>query len=71
MWTDENRQNYNRDRLRYPSDLTDEEWSQVAKLIPAAKRGGRRRKVEVREVLNGIMYVLSVSVAATPPRLRC
>jgi transposase len=59
MWTDENRQNYNRDRLRYPSDLTDEEWSQVAKLIPAAKRGGRRRRVEVREVLNGIMYVLS------------
>jgi transposase len=59
MWTDENRQNYNRDWLRYPSDLTDEEWSQVAKLIPSAKRGGRRRKVEVREVLNGIMYVLS------------
>jgi transposase len=59
MWTDENRQNYNRDRLRYPSDLTDEEWSQVAKLISAAKRGGRRRRVEVREVLNGIMYVLS------------
>ncbi len=59
MWTDENRQNYNRDWLRYPSDLTDEEWSQVAQLIPSAKRGGRRRKVEVREVLNGIMYVLS------------
>ena len=32
---------------------------QVAKLTPSAKRGGRRRKVEVREVLNGIMYVLS------------
>ena len=27
MWTTENRPRYNRDRLRYPSDLTDEEWA--------------------------------------------
>ena len=27
MWTTENRSRYDRDRLRYPSDLTDEEWS--------------------------------------------
>ena len=40
MWTTENRYRYNRDRLRYPSDLTDNEWSQVAPLIPPAKRGG-------------------------------
>lgn len=59
MWTDENRQLYNRDKLRYPSDLTDEEWSEVEGLIRPAKRGGRRREVVVREVLNGIMYVLS------------
>ena len=26
MWTVENRVRYNQDRLRYPSDLTDEEW---------------------------------------------
>jgi transposase len=59
MWTTENRQRYNRDKLRYPSDMTDEEWSWVEPLIPSAKRGGRRREVDVREVLNGIMYVLS------------
>ena len=59
MWTTENRYRYSRDKLRYPSDLTDDEWSQVAPLIPPAKRGGRRREVIVREVLNGIMYVLS------------
>jgi transposase len=59
MWTTENRSRYSRDKLRYPSDLTDDEWSQVAPLIPPAKRGGRRREVDVREVLNGIMYVLS------------
>ncbi|HEX5845452.1 MAG TPA: IS5/IS1182 family transposase, partial [Rhodoplanes sp.] len=29
MWTDENRAKYNRDQLRYPSDLTDEEWALV------------------------------------------
>ena len=59
MWTPENRQRYNRDKLRYPSDLTDEEWALIAPLIPPAKRGGRRRTVDLREIVNGIMYVLS------------
>jgi transposase len=59
MWTAENRRRYDRSRLRYPSDLTDEEWAHVAAMIPRAKRGGNRRHVDVREVLNGIMYVLS------------
>ena len=59
MWTTENRQRYNRDKLRYPSDVTDDEWSWIEWLIPPAKRGGRRRKVDMREILNGIMYVLS------------
>ena len=59
MWTTKNRPRYDRDSLRYPSDLTDEEWSWVEPWIPPAKRGGRRREVNVREVLNGVMYVLS------------
>jgi transposase len=59
MWTPENRPKYDRGSLRYPSDLTDEEWSRVEPRIPPAKRGGRRREVDVREVLNGVMYVLS------------
>ncbi len=59
MWTKANRGKYNRDGLRYPSDLTDAEWALVEPLIPAAKRGGRRREVDVREVLNGLLYVLS------------
>jgi transposase len=45
--------------LRYPSDLTDAEWALVGPMIPPAKHGGRRREVNVREVLNGIFYVLS------------
>ena len=59
MWTNENRATYNRDHLRYPSDVTDEEWEHVAPLIPKARRGGRKREVDVREVFNGVMYVLS------------
>ncbi len=41
-----------------PSDLGDAEWALIAPLIPPAKRGGRRRKVDVREVMNGVFYVL-------------
>ena len=44
--------------MRYPSDPTDDEWA-LEPLIPPAKRGGNRRHVDVREVMNGIMYVLS------------
>ena len=59
MWTLENRPHYNRDHLRYPSDLTDAEWALIEPLIPPAKRGGRRRIVDVREIVNAIMYILS------------
>lgn len=59
MWTVENRVRYNRDQLRYPSDLTDAEWSLVEAQIRPAKPGGNRRRVNVREVMNGILYVLS------------
>ncbi len=59
MWTAENRREYERKGLRYPSDLTDAEWALVAPLIPPARPGGRKREVDVREVLNGIFYVLS------------
>lgn len=59
MWTVENRGRYNRDQLRYPSDVTEEEWAEIAPLIPAARRGGRKRSVNIREVFNGVLYVLS------------
>jgi transposase len=59
MWTAENRGRYDRSKLRYPSDLTDEEWSLIAPSIPRAKRGGGKRTVNLREVVNGLMYVLS------------
>ena len=71
MWTDENRGRYDRSRLRYPSDLTDSEWSLTKPLISRAKRGGNKRTVDVREVVNGLMYVLSTGCqwAAIPKDL--
>src|SRR5258707_985168 len=58
MWTLENRPKYNRDHLRYPSDLTDDEWAYVAPLIPPPKPGGGKRRTDMRAVMNGVMYIL-------------
>jgi transposase len=59
MWKPEHRLAAQRSGLRYPSDLTDAEWAFVEPMIPPARSGGRPRDVNVREVLNGIFYVLS------------
>jgi transposase len=59
MWTSKNRARYDRSKLRYPSDLTDDEWGLVEPLIPPRKTGGGKRTVIMREVVNGLMYVLS------------
>ena len=53
MWPNENRARYDRSRLRYPSDLTDDEWKLVEPLIPPGRRGGDKRTVILREVVNG------------------
>jgi transposase len=59
MWTEENRGHYDRSKLRYPSDLTSDEWALIAPLLPPAKKGGAKRTVDLREVVNGLLYVLS------------
>jgi transposase len=51
MWTAEHRRCADRRGLRYPSDMTDEDWALVAPSIPPAKRGGRPRTVDVRETI--------------------
>ena len=58
MWKPEHRLAARHRGLRYPSDMTDKEWALAAPLIPPAKRGGRKRTADVREVLNAIFYVL-------------
>src|SRR5712692_9762238 len=42
----------------YASDLSDQEWAILEPLIPPAKPGGRPRSVNMRQILNGIFYVL-------------
>lgn len=47
-------------RKRYPSDLTDEQWELIESLIPKQRRsskGGRPRSVDMREVVNAILYL--------------
>src|SRR4051794_31046482 len=72
MWQPEHRiAAAERRGLRYPSDLTDAEWALGAPMIPPARRGGRPRDVNVREVLNGLFYVLATGCqwAALPKDL--
>jgi len=59
MWTRENRGRYDRRHLRYESDLSEAEWCEVGPMIPPARPGGNRRRVDIREVTNGVMYLLS------------
>src|SRR5437764_12489861 len=40
------------------SDLSDAEWTLLEPFIPPAKAGGRPRSVKMRQILNGIFYVL-------------
>ena len=45
------------ERKAYPSDLTDEQWELIEDLIPASRPGGRPRTVNMREVVNAILYL--------------
>jgi putative transposase len=58
-WTKTTRKQYRRDGLRYASDLTDGEWQLVARLLPKPKRMGRPPEVDLRVVLNAMLYLLA------------
>jgi transposase len=49
MWTTENRHRYERDKLRYSSDLTDAEWEHIKPLIPPTRRGVPRQLVRLAD----------------------
>ena len=71
MWTPDHRRAADRRGLRYPSDLTDDEWAIVEPMIPPARHGGHKRSVNVREVLNGIFYVLWTGCQRRHAKIRC
>lgn len=58
MWTEAQRERSVRHSVRYPSDLSDGEWEQIAPLIPSARTGGRPRTTDMREAVNGLLYLL-------------
>jgi len=47
----------------YPTDLSDAEWSRLARLIPEPKPGGRPVKYERRRIVNAILYVVRAGCA--------
>jgi hypothetical protein len=59
MWRNENSARYDQSRLRRPIALTNAEWPIITLPIPAAKRGGNKRTIVEREIVNGLMYILS------------
>ncbi|GAB7551752.1 hypothetical protein NRB_12510 [Novosphingobium sp. 11B] len=62
-WTGIARQEHSRKGLRYSSDMTDREWELAAPFIPPAKRGGRRRTTDMREVMNALLYIAASGCA--------
>ena len=59
MWTTKNRGRYDRSKLPYPNGSASDEWTLIRTLNPLAKRGDHKRTFDVREVVNGLMYILS------------
>ena len=58
-WTEITRAEYQRSGLRYASDMTDAEWALIARRLPPRRRLGRPREVDLRTVLQAILYILS------------
>src|SRR5438045_5727668 len=57
MWTEITRPKYERGGQRYASDVTDAEWVLIEPHMPAAKPLGRPREIELRTVLDAILYI--------------
>jgi putative transposase len=58
-WTETTRAEYLRNGLRYASDMTDAEWRLIARRLPPRRRLGRPREVDLRNVVEAILYILS------------
>ena len=59
MWTETTRAQYRRDHLRYASDTSEAEWLLLSFFLPAPRHLGRPREVDLREVMNAILYILA------------
>jgi putative transposase len=61
VWTETTRAKYAREDLRYASDMRDAEWSLLAPLLPGRRRVGRPREVDLRMVVNALLYILATN----------
>jgi len=59
MWTETTQSQYRRDGLRYASDVTDQEWAEIAALLPLPRKLGRPRTTPMRQVINAMLYLLT------------
>src|SRR3954462_4944782 len=58
-WDNIARQDHRRVCARYPSDMTDREWAIIAPLLPPVRSGGRPRTVDLRAVMDAILFIAS------------
>src|SRR3712207_243972 len=58
-WDGITRHDHRRVCARYPSDMTDRGWAIIAPLLPPARSGGRPRTVELRAVVDAILFIAS------------
>ncbi len=62
-WTEITRIEYNRSNERYTSDSTDAEWAVIAPLLPSPRKVGRPRTTDLRDVIDGILYIAGGGIA--------
>jgi transposase len=63
MWTPTTRRQHSRTVTRYQTDLTDAEWRVIAPHLPKPYATGRPREWPMREIVNGIFYVMRAGCA--------
>ena len=68
-WSKAAHTKYKRSLERFESDLTDAEWDRLAPLLPPSSPLGRPRQVDLREVVNALLYQLMTGCQwrALPP----
>ena len=73
MWKAETRRTYDRKGLRYPTDVTDPEWELARPFVDVAQSRSGQRRVDLREVLNAVFYILGVNrrPKRVHPHFRC
>jgi putative transposase len=47
----------------YPTDLSDKKWEIIGPLLPLALRGGRPRRICLRQLANAMLYIVQSGCA--------